>query len=119
MLISDPKALHSIITKVGTLLLLIFGANLVILGSIHRPFLLDVRNPVFDDCQRDTKFIVIFYRTGRVVFGPGLAATIGKFLQLFTGVVLMLPPTIGEQHRKQRKMLNPVFATSHLREMGG
>jgi hypothetical protein len=26
--------------------------------------------------------------------------------------------TLGEQHRKQRKMLNPVFAISHLREMG-
>ncbi|KAJ7494606.1 cytochrome P450 [Mycena galericulata] len=25
--------------------------------------------------------------------------------------------TLGEQHRKQRKMLNPVFAVSHLRQM--
>ena len=25
--------------------------------------------------------------------------------------------TLGEQHRKQKKILNPVFATSHVREM--
>ncbi|RDX54454.1 cytochrome P450 [Lentinus brumalis] len=35
----------------------------------------------------------------RVVLGPGLLGT------------------QGEQHRRQRKMLNPVFSTKHLREM--
>ncbi|KAF8202148.1 cytochrome P450 [Pholiota molesta] len=34
-----------------------------------------------------------------VVYGPGLLAT------------------LGEQHRKQRKMLNPVFSTAHMRDM--
>jgi cytochrome P450 len=32
--------------------------------------------------------------------------------------VSCLSQTVGEQHRKQRKILNPVFAISHLREMG-
>ncbi|KAI0768611.1 cytochrome P450 [Trametes elegans] len=35
----------------------------------------------------------------RLLLGPGLLGT------------------IGEQHRRQRKMLNPVFSTKHLREM--
>ncbi|KAJ2970021.1 hypothetical protein NUW54_g12828 [Trametes sanguinea] len=35
----------------------------------------------------------------RLLLGPGLLGT------------------IGEQHRKQRKMLNPVFSTKHLRDM--
>ncbi|KAI0717428.1 cytochrome P450 [Cerioporus squamosus] len=35
----------------------------------------------------------------RVILGPGLLGT------------------LGEQHRRQRKMLNPVFSTKHLREM--
>ncbi|KAI0701728.1 cytochrome P450 [Earliella scabrosa] len=35
----------------------------------------------------------------RVTLGPGLLGT------------------IGEQHKRQRKMLNPVFSTKHLREM--
>jgi len=34
-----------------------------------------------------------------VVFGEGLIAT------------------VGDQHKKQRKMLNPVFSTKHLRGM--
>ncbi|KAH9853037.1 cytochrome P450 [Lenzites betulinus] len=38
-----------------------------------------------------------------------------------TGMCLMLGPgllgTAGEQHRRQRKMLNPVFSTKHLRNM--
>ncbi|KAI0764992.1 cytochrome P450 [Fomes fomentarius] len=37
--------------------------------------------------------------TMRIMLGPGLLGT------------------TGEQHRRQRKMLNPVFSTKHLREM--
>ncbi|KAF8807043.1 cytochrome P450 [Phlegmacium glaucopus] len=38
-------------------------------------------------------------QTSRVCFGPGLTGT------------------LGDQHRKQRKMLNPVFSVAHLRGM--
>ncbi|KAF4617777.1 hypothetical protein D9613_006307 [Agrocybe pediades] len=38
-------------------------------------------------------------RGNRLAFGQGLIGT------------------LGEQHRKQRKMLNPVFSTAHMREM--
>ncbi|TFK27104.1 cytochrome P450 [Coprinopsis marcescibilis] len=40
-----------------------------------------------------------FLRVNKLVFGPGLFAT------------------MGETHRKQRKMLNPVFSIAHMREM--
>ncbi|KAF8905032.1 cytochrome P450 [Gymnopilus junonius] len=40
-----------------------------------------------------------FIEGNKVVFGPGLLGT------------------LGEQHRKQRKMLSPVFSTAHMREM--
>ncbi|KAF8202147.1 cytochrome P450 [Pholiota molesta] len=40
-----------------------------------------------------------FIAMNRLTFGPGILAT------------------IGEQHRKQRKMLNPVFSVPHMREM--
>ncbi|TFK27109.1 cytochrome P450 [Coprinopsis marcescibilis] len=40
-----------------------------------------------------------FLRFNKVVFGHGLLAT------------------LGEHHRKQRKMLNPVFSIAHMREM--
>ncbi|PPQ88841.1 hypothetical protein CVT25_010440 [Psilocybe cyanescens] len=44
-----------------------------------------------------------FIHTNRLVFGPGLLGTIA--------------PRTGHSHRKQRKMLNPVFSIAHLREM--
>ncbi|KAF9565116.1 cytochrome P450 [Agrocybe pediades] len=40
-----------------------------------------------------------FIQGNRLAFGQGLIGT------------------LGEQHRKQRKMLNPVFSTAHMREM--
>ncbi|EAU84602.2 hypothetical protein CC1G_00121 [Coprinopsis cinerea okayama7 len=40
-----------------------------------------------------------FIRTNGLVFGPGLLAT------------------LGDHHRKQRKLLNPVFSIAHMREM--
>ncbi|KXN81939.1 Cytochrome P450 3A6 [Leucoagaricus sp. SymC.cos] len=40
-----------------------------------------------------------FIATNKLMFGDGLLAT------------------LGEQHRKQRKMLNPVFSIAHMREM--
>ncbi|KAJ2929646.1 hypothetical protein H1R20_g7436, partial [Candolleomyces eurysporus] len=41
-----------------------------------------------------------FIQTNDLMFGKGLLATL-----------------VGEHHRKQRKLLNPVFSTAHLREM--
>ncbi|RXW18985.1 hypothetical protein EST38_g6860 [Candolleomyces aberdarensis] len=43
---------------------------------------------------------VDFIQTNDLTFGKGLLATL-----------------VGEHHRKQRKLLNPVFSTAHLREM--
>ncbi|KJA27942.1 hypothetical protein HYPSUDRAFT_34176 [Hypholoma sublateritium FD-334 SS-4] len=40
-----------------------------------------------------------FIHTNNLLFGPGLLGT------------------LGNQHRKQRKMLNPVFSIAHMREM--
>ncbi|KAH7928041.1 cytochrome P450 [Leucogyrophana mollusca] len=41
----------------------------------------------------------LFLETNKLVFGDGLLSS------------------LGEQHRKQRKMLNPVFSTNHMRQM--
>ncbi|KAF8968283.1 cytochrome P450 [Flammula alnicola] len=41
-----------------------------------------------------------FITSNRIVLGEGLLGT------------------LGEQHRKQRKMLNPVFSIAHMRDMG-
>ncbi|TFK75131.1 cytochrome P450 [Pluteus cervinus] len=40
-----------------------------------------------------------FIENNRIIFGEGLLST------------------LGEQHRKQRKMLNPVFSIAHMRQM--
>ncbi|KAG1734688.1 cytochrome P450 [Suillus paluster] len=41
----------------------------------------------------------VFIMNNKVIFGDGLIAT------------------VGEQHRRQRKLLNPVFSTSNMREL--
>ncbi|KAH9928315.1 cytochrome P450 monooxygenase [Fomitopsis serialis] len=41
----------------------------------------------------------LFVRTNTLIFGPGLISV------------------LGDQHRKQRKMLNPVFSAGHMRDM--
>lgn len=56
-------------------------------------------------------------RTNRLIFGEGLISTLGKFTVFYTGttVYVSLTPHLGKQHRKQRKMLNPVFSLANMR----
>ncbi len=52
------------------------------------------------------------------MFGPGLIATVGTLRRSCTRMMCdihLLPP--GDHHRKQRKMLNPVFSASHMRNL--
>ncbi|EIN05330.1 cytochrome P450 [Punctularia strigosozonata HHB-11173 SS5] len=64
---------------------------------------------VFQETATFTNFVVIpsidtecspVFRGLKIIFGEGLLAT------------------VGEQHRKQRKILNPVFSQSHMRNIG-
>ena len=50
------------------------------------------------------------------MFGQGLSSTQGEF-HLYEDVD-QNQTWSGEQHRKQRKMLNPVFSIVHMRNMG-
>ena len=58
-----------------------------------------------------------FGRGNRIMFGPGIFTTLGrkwfKYRCRFHWIWCL-----GDDHRKQRKMLNPVFSISHMREMG-
>ncbi|KAJ3512933.1 hypothetical protein NMY22_g15191 [Coprinellus aureogranulatus] len=59
----------------------------------------------------------LFISANELNFGPGLLATLGKaliYLYESDGSDICLE---GDQHRKQRKMLNPVFSIAHMREM--
>lgn len=55
------------------------------------------------------------------MFGGGLLATLGTINACAYIVIefLIITPIllIGDQHRKQRKILNPVFHISHMRQM--
>ncbi|KAJ7839582.1 cytochrome P450 [Mycena olivaceomarginata] len=65
------------------------------------------------DIFEEPHFII---RGTRVSFGEGILSTLGaaiNFWYIFSGVYL----NAGEQHKKQRKMLNPVFSAAHLRQM--
>lgn len=51
-------------------------------------------------------------------FGPGLLATLGKAPASSVLAVSDIDASSeGDQHRKQRKMLTPVFSIAHMREM--
>ena len=59
---------------------------------------------------------LMFTRGNKLVFGPGLLGTLGLSIRRLRCRII-LTKCIGEQHRKQRKMLNPVFSIAHMREM--
>ncbi|KAJ7336312.1 cytochrome P450 [Mycena albidolilacea] len=93
----DPKSLHQILVKVP---------------ETWAEFVLSL--PIQDHNIFEEPHFVI--RGTRVFFGEGILSTLGaaiNFRYIFSGVYL----NAGEQHKKQRKMLNPVFSAAHLRQM--
>ena len=42
-----------------------------------------------------------------------------SYIALYVAIGPGLLSTEGRQHRRQRKMLNPVFSAAHLRHMNG
>ncbi|KAJ3513699.1 hypothetical protein NMY22_g14961 [Coprinellus aureogranulatus] len=59
----------------------------------------------------------LFISANELNFGPGLLATLGKAFIYLDGSEGSDICSEGDQHRKQRKMLNPVFSIAHMREM--
>ena len=51
------------------------------------------------------------------MFGPGLITAIGQYQEQQVLSLLPIRHVLGDHHRKQRKMLNPVFSASHLRNL--
>ena len=51
------------------------------------------------------------------MFGPALVGTLGEYIFSSNQRNVNKIYLPGEQHRKQRKMLNSVFSIAHLREM--
>jgi cytochrome P450 len=51
-----------------------------------------------------------------MVFGPSLFSTIGMLIFILDARFVK-ESAIGDAHRKQRKMLNPVFSIAHMRSM--
>ena len=54
-----------------------------------------------------------------LLFGPGLLSVLGASSshRVHLSCVHNKHPFSGETHRKQRKMLNPVFSVNHMRHM--
>ncbi|KAI0333105.1 cytochrome P450 [Cubamyces sp. BRFM 1775] len=61
----------------------------------------------------DPRALHSIYVKDQDVFEESEILTVGFMLYVGPGLL----STLGEQHRKQRKMLNPVFSAKHLREM--
>ena len=58
-----------------------------------------------------------FVRGNRLMFGPGIFTTLGRKNDSFPPHRFYWIWWLGDDHRKQRKMLNPVFSISHMRGM--
>ncbi|KAG6815225.1 hypothetical protein H0H93_010515 [Arthromyces matolae] len=52
-----------------------------------------------------------------ITFGGGLASTTGVTILPPIAETRMIDILSGEQHKRQRKMLNPVFSIAHMRKM--
>lgn len=51
-----------------------------------------------------------------LVFGPGLLSTHGLRLVNTCQISDLTLSTVGEIHRRQRKLLNPVFSVANMRQ---
>ena len=71
---------------------------------------------------------MLYCRSNKLNFGPGLLATLGEsFLYTEVQRALTWPSrsllsshtrhNLGDHHRRQRKLLNPVFSIAHMRRM--
>ena len=115
----DPKAMHQIVVKVRFIspnYLLLAPISINIPGSIHLrrdhvvhwvPGIFTIRWP---PCIK-TRFPE---ETSSFLALDFLELLVSTFSPRITGPSRRF---VGEQHRKQRKMLNPVFSIAHLRDM--
>jgi hypothetical protein len=101
--IFDPKSLYQILVKVCS-----YKRSRPELG-IHRDNFQD--QDIFEEADSNLYGSL-------VLFGEGILATSGALWMTSCFTHLPRHTTIGEQHKKQRKMLNPVFSAAHLRQMG-
>ena len=67
--------------------------------------------------ESDAFFTSLTCRILNTLLGPGLLGVSGMPPSFPEDRALDQLSVIGEQHKRQRKMLNPVFSTKHLREM--
>ena len=58
-----------------------------------------------------------FRRLNKLIFGKGLMGTKGTLTLVVSWHVTDYVCHKGDHHRKQRKLINPVFASNHLRDM--
>lgn len=55
-------------------------------------------------------------RTNKAIFGPGLVATTGESCLVKVSCAL-LTNALGDHHKRQRKIVSPVFAVGQLRRL--
>ena len=57
-------------------------------------------------------------RGNKLIFGEGLLSTLGAQSASYpTSPICLYLERIGDQHKKQRKMLNPVFSLGNMRDL--
>lgn len=52
-----------------------------------------------------------------MIFGVSIGSTTGQYRFLETYLSIETQNRAGEHHRRQRKLLNPVFHVNHMRSM--
>jgi len=52
-----------------------------------------------------------------MVFGEGIFTSMGIIFPLNVGIFVSSNVLLGESHRRQRKMLGPIFSISHMRQL--
>jgi hypothetical protein len=117
--VSDPKALHHIIVKV--LGLCYIHHNLMSLSPKDQY--------IYEETSAFIEYIVLairnwpwhvlisYFKGKSLVFWSWTSGNLGYFLCHFCICIIQVWSIKGDHHRKQRKMLNPVFSMAHMRGM--
>ena len=115
--VADPKALHHIVIKVcvGMTLAIPFGSSTYRTKTYTKSILTSSRTPLL---ALQGVHLICESSANSILFGKGLLTTLGALFEACIsststdGNVLA-----GDHHKKQRKLMNPVFSTAHMRNM--
>jgi len=118
ILVSDPKALHHIMIKVSLLVYISHVLKWFLRTSTHTKWRIGSQCNDFTAVLLSTKcwLMIVSIRSSRILFGPGLAGSLGKFCQPAESFPLQLSNYRRCSPKAEENVESRLFHCSHARD---